>query len=233
MPSARLTLPTPAKIAQDLLRLWRVVKELFVGFHHFGNLGHVVTVFGSARLGEAHPAYPLMRDLTYKLGLEGFTILTGGGPGLMEAANRGAREAKAKSIACNIVLVHEQRPNAYVDFVMTMRYFFTRKYMLTSYSLGFVFGPGGLGTLDEFFEVLTLIQTGKLPRRPVFLIGVDYWRHLVNWMETHLLREGAIDRASIELFYLTDDLDLVVNELKRAKHEVDQERQPHPINSEA
>lgn len=222
-----------SKILQDLIRLVRISREFIIGFHRFGNLGPTIAIFGSARLPETHPSYFQAEFLTEKLGREGFTILTGGGPSVMEAANRGARKAKARSIACNIVLPHEQRPNAYVDFVMTMKYFFTRKYMLLSYPSGFVIFPGGYGTLDEFFELITLIQTKKIQRRPVILVGTDYWAGMTEWLHGTVLAQKAIDPQSLELFTVTDDLELVFQTLKRAKEQIDYERQPHPINSEA
>lgn len=221
-----------SKILLDLRRLFRLGVEFVVGFHRFGSLGPTVAIFGSARLPQTHPACFQAEFLAEKLGREGFTILTGGGPSVMEAANRGARQAKARSIACNIRLPHEQHPNPYVDYVMTMRYFFTRKYMLLSYASAFVVFPGGYGTLDEFFEIITLMQTRKLPRRPVILIGQDYWAGMLQWLQGTVLAQKTIDAESLEIFTVTDDLELAYQTLKRAKEQIDYHRQPHPINSE-
>jgi hypothetical protein len=183
----------------------------------------MVSIFGSARIPASHAAYEATRELAARLGGAGFAILTGGGPSFMEAANRGARDVGARSLACNILLPHEQRANAFVDRLVTMRYFFSRKYMLISYSVGFVYLPGGFGTLDELFEVLTLMQTKKIPRRPVILVGKDYWSGLEKWIRGEVLRVGAIGPESLELFHVTDSLDEIVEALKRTKDQIDRE----------
>ena len=211
---------TPRRMLSDLWLLLRIAREFLVGFHFFGRVYPLVSIFGSARVPASHAAYEATRALAARLGREGFAILTGGGPSFMEAANRGAREVGARSLACNILLPHEQRANPYIDRLFTTRFFFSRKYMLISYSTAFLYLPGGYGTLDELFEVLTLIQTGKIPRRPVFLIGTEYWRGLEEWLRGEVLRIGAIGPESLPLFRITDDLDEVVSVLKRAKDEI-------------
>ena len=216
--------PTPKKVWKDIVLLWRVVKEFLVGFHFFSRVYPMVSIFGSARIPASHAAYDATRELAARLGREGFAILTGGGPSFMEAANRGARDVHARSLACNIRLPHEQSANPYVDRLATMRYFFSRKYMLISYSVAFVYLPGGFGTLDELFEVLTLMQTKKIPKRPVILIGSEYWNGLTDWLSEVVLRAGAIGPESTALFQVTDNLDEIVEKLKRAKDEIDRER---------
>ncbi len=217
----------------DLARLFRITWEFLIGFHFFGYTYPVVSVFGSARIPDTHPAYPLARKFSEKAGRAGFTIMTGGGASFMEAANRGARDASAQSIACNIRLPFEQKANPYVDRVLTMRYFFTRKYMLISYSLGFVYFPGGFGTLDELFEVLTLMQTKKLPVRPVYLVGKEYWKGLDQWLRGPVFAEGAIGNESLPLFKITDNVDEIVDDLVRTKNKIDEHGERYPINREA
>ena len=221
----------------DLVRLFKIGWEFIRGFHFFGNLHDVVSIFGSARLPQNHPACKLAEELAYRLAYQGFTILTGGGPSVMQAANRGASlakkdGAKTRSLACNIYLPHEQKANPYVEAVMTMKYFFTRKYMLIHYSQAFVFFAGGVGTLDEFFEVFTLIQTGKIPKRPIYLVGTSFWNGLVTWLQQQPLKQGTIDEKTLSLFYITDDLNAVIAHLKRAKDKIHQEGESYPVNPE-
>jgi uncharacterized protein (TIGR00730 family) len=224
---------TVRKRFRDAGRLVRVSWELLRGFHFFGRRYALVTIFGSARIPATHEAYEHTRELAARLGRAGFTILTGGGPSFMEAANRGAREVGATSIACNIELPHEQRANPYVDRLLTMRYFFTRKYMLISYSVGFVAFPGGFGTLDELFEVLTLMQTKKIPVRPVYLIGKEYWKGLDLWLRGTVYEAGAIGTESLPLFHITDNLGDVYEALMATKHEIDGHREKYPVNRKA
>lgn len=221
------------KIYKDLVRLFLIASEFIRGFHVFGNEKNIVVVFGSARMPESSPYYEISRDLARRLGKLGFSILTGGGHSLMKAANQGAKDSGARSIACNILLPFEQKPNGYIDRVLTMKYFFTRKYMLISYSEGFVFLPGGFGTLDEFFETVTLMQTGKIPRRPVYLLGTEYWRGMQDWIQSTLLAQGAINAHDLEGYKITDSLVEIVEGLKRAKDEIDHSRKTHPINRES
>lgn len=220
------------KIYKDLTRLFLLSIEFMKGFHVFGHEKNVITVFGSARIPSTSPYYERSRELSRRMGAVGLTILTGGGHSLMEAANRGAKDAGSRSLAVNVVLPFEQKPNGYIDRMMTMKYFFTRKYMLISYSIGFVFLPGGFGTLDEFFEALTLMQTGKIPKRPVYLFGKAYWAGLDAWIRNTLMLEKALSEKERALFIITDDMDEIVAGLKRSKDEVDQQGKTHPVNRE-
>src|SRR5512139_2814490 len=176
----RYFLAGPHSRAEELLLLWRAMRDFIRGFRILHFVGPCVTVFGSARFGESHPLYPVAREIGRRIGLHGFGVMTGGGPGLMEAANRGARDVGAMSVGCNIELPMEQDPNPYLDRYVTCHYFFVRKVLLFKYSYAFVGLPGGLGTLDELFEALTLIQTGKIEHFPVVLIGTEYCRSLVE-----------------------------------------------------
>jgi len=168
----------------ELARAVRIFLEFMRGFRALHYVGPCVTVFGSARFKADHPYYDMARDLGARLARVGFTVLTGGGPGLMEAANRGAREAGGRSIGCNIELPTEQRPNPYLDRWITFRHFYVRKVMLVKYSYAFVALPGGFGTLDEMFEVATLVQTGKVKEFPIVLLGQEYWRPLTDFVRT-------------------------------------------------
>lgn len=203
-PEEKRFLQGPQRRGFELMRALRVFSELMRGFRKLSFLGPCVTVFGSARFGEGHPYYTLGREIGARLGQSGFTVMTGGGPGVMEAANRGAREAGGRSVGCNIELPKEQEPNAYLDQWITFRYFFVRKLMLVKYSYAFIALPGGFGTLDEVFEAATLIQTGKIQDFPLALVGSDYWRPLLEFLRGRLLKEGAIDAADVERIFVTD-----------------------------
>ncbi|MGE5595482.1 MAG: TIGR00730 family Rossman fold protein [Hyphomicrobiales bacterium] len=188
---------------------WRALRAL-----HF--LGPCVTVFGSARLLEGHEAYGQARDIGCGLARAGFTVMTGGGPGLMEAANRGARDVGGRTVGCNIMLPHEQEPNGYLDRVVTFRYFFIRKVMLVKYSYGFIVMPGGFGTLDEVFEMATLIQTEKMRQFPVVLVGRWFWEPLLDTLRRTMQASGTIDVHDLDIFYLTDDPADAVAYVRRA-----------------
>lgn len=179
--------------------------DLIRGFRILHFVGPCVTVFGSARFAEDHPFYHQAREVGRALVELGFTVMTGGGPGIMEAANRGAREAGGRSVGCNIELPFEQAENPYMDRFATFRHFFTRKVLLIKYSYAFVVMPGGLGTLDELFEALTLIQTGKIHNFPVILMGRDYWRHLTDLLD-RMVAERTISPADLDLLVVTDDV---------------------------
>jgi uncharacterized protein (TIGR00730 family) len=197
----------------DPWRVLRIMGEFVHGFDALAEVAAAVTVFGSARTGEADPMYQAARDLGRRLAEAGFAVITGGGPGIMEAANRGASEAGGLSIGCNIELPREQGLNAYVGLSVNFRYFFCRKTMFLKYASGFVLFPGGFGTLDELFESLTLIQTGKVQRFPVILFGRDYWQGLLSWLRERLVGEGKIDPADLELMALTDSTEEVCRHL--------------------
>ena len=181
-----------------------VFTEFIRGFRALHFVGPCVTVFGSARFKEDHPYYTTAREIGHGLAELGFTVVTGGGPGIMEAANRGAREARGRSIGCNIELPVEQTPNAYLDRWITFRHFFVRKVMLVKYSYAFVALPGGFGTLDEIFETATLIQTGKIQDFPLVLVGRDFWRPLTDFLHGPLERTGLIDPKDADRILVTD-----------------------------
>ncbi len=196
----------PKTRRMEIWMLLRIFREFFRGFRKLHFAGPCITVFGSARFKEDHPYYTLARKVGAAISNLGFTVMTGGGPGIMEAANRGAREAGGRSIGCNIRLPFEQYPNPYLDEMMTFRYFFVRKTMLIKYSYAFVVLPGGLGTMDEMFEALTLIQTRKIRNFPVVLMGKDYYRPLIDFLED-MLRENTISKKDLDLLMLTDSVD--------------------------
>ncbi len=202
--------PEPEFLGSDPWRALRILGEFVEGFDAMARVGPAVTVFGSARTALEDPSYAAARKLGARLANDGFTVITGGGPGIMEAANRGCREGGGLSVGCNIELPHEQGMNPYVDLGVEFRYFFARKVMFVKYADGFVILPGGFGTLDELFEALTLIQTGKVRHFPVILVGSSYWAGLLDWMRDTLLRTGSIAESDLSLFHLTDDPDEVV-----------------------
>jgi uncharacterized protein (TIGR00730 family) len=204
----------PAFIDSDPWRALRILSEFVEGFDALAAVGPAVTVFGSARADPGSEHYELARTISRRLAENGFAIITGGGPGVMEAANRGCREGGGLSIGCNIELPHEQGLNAYVDLGIEFKYFFARKTMFVKYADAFVIMPGGFGTLDELFESLTLIQTGKIRDFPVVLVGRAYWQGMIDWMRATQLPAGAISEADLGLLRLTDDPDEVVETIK-------------------
>jgi uncharacterized protein (TIGR00730 family) len=195
----------PAFLETDTWRALRILSEFVEGFEALAGVGAAVAVFGSARTPESDPTYELARRIGAELAKAGFAVITGGGPGTMEAANRGAHEAGGLSIGCNIELPHEQHPNTYVDLSVEFHYFFARKTMFVKYADAFVIMPGGFGTLDELFESLTLIQTGKIRNFPVVLIGHAYWDGLIAWMRDVQLPAGTISQADLDHLRVTDD----------------------------
>jgi uncharacterized protein (TIGR00730 family) len=244
-----LRLPQGAALPDDFTRtdtwrLMRITGEFIEGFDRLATVTKAVTVFGSARVGPSDPWYGVAREVSRLLAGEGFAVVTGAGPGIMEAANRGAREGGGRSIGCNIELPFEQHANPYVDTLINFRYFLVRKMMFIKYSAAFLIFPGGFGTLDELFEALTLIQTGKIYQFPVILFGRHYWAGLVRWLQARALREGKIAATDIDLFMMTDDpaqaaqvvLDAYAAQARvageRAERERDSER-PRPAVDES
>jgi len=194
----------PQRRSFELVRAARIFVEFIRGFRALHFVGPCVTVFGSARFAEDHPYYRLGREVGALLARAGFTVMTGGGPGIMEAANRGAREAGGRSIGCNIELPREQRPNPYLDRWITFRHFFVRKVMLVKYSYAFIALPGGFGTLDEIFETATLMQTHKMQEFPLVLIGDAFWRPLLDFLERRLVAEGTCEPQDVKRIIVTD-----------------------------
>lgn len=203
---------------RELVFIAGVLREFISGFRKFHFIGPCVTVFGSARFGEDHPYYLLARQMGREVSRMGFTVITGGGPGIMEAANRGARDVNGRSVGCNIVLPMEQKPNRYLDNWMNINYFFVRKVLLTKYSYAFVVMPGGYGTLDEFFEAITLMQTGKLMRFPIVLMGKEYHEDLQQHV-ARMVDERTISPEDSCLYLFTDSVEEAVDHIRR--HAVD------------
>lgn len=201
---------------EELFRSIRIFAEFIRGFRQLHFIGPCVTVFGSARFGEDHRYYKLARSFGNALAEAGYATMTGGGPGIMEAANRGAKERNGLSIGCNIQLPMEQEPNPYLDKFVEFRYFFVRKVMLVKYSDAFVAMPGGFGTMDEIFETAVLIQTGKIERFPMILMGSDFWERPMNFIRTRMVEEGVISQGDPDLLRLTDDVDEAIAWIKES-----------------
>jgi uncharacterized protein (TIGR00730 family) len=191
----------------DTWRVFRIQSELVDGFESLSDIGPSISVFGGARFSENSEYYNDAVNVCEKLSSLGFSIITGGGPGIMEAANKGAKKGRSKSVGLNIELPHEQSANKYQDISLSFRYFFVRKLMFVKYSTGFVIFPGGFGTMDEFFEALTLVQTNKIQNFPIVLYGRDYWQGLVDWIKGTLLAQGVIGSADTDYFHVLDDSD--------------------------
>ena len=194
----------------DAWRALRIMGEFIDGFDALARLGPAVSIFGSARTKPDEPMYQHARNLAAKLTEQGFSIITGGGPGIMEAANRGAKEAEGVSVGLAIELPHEHGPNPYVDIAQYFRYFFVRKTMFVKYAQAFVIFPGGFGTFDELFETLTLVQTGKIDHYPIILFDSSYWSGLVDWLRTEVVGRGNVSSRDADLFRVCDDIDEVV-----------------------
>jgi uncharacterized protein (TIGR00730 family) len=202
----------------DAQRVLRIQDELRTGFDSLASIGKAVSIFGSARTPADHPRYAHARRVARRLGEAGFAIITGGGPGIMEAANRGAREAGVPSVGLGIDLPHEQSLNRWVDLPLNFHYFFTRKVMFVRYASGFVVFPGGFGTLDELFEAATLRQTEKIRYFPIVLAGTDFWGGLTDWLATSVLGEGNIAEQDVGALELVDDADAIVELVQAVEH---------------
>jgi uncharacterized protein (TIGR00730 family) len=215
----------------DPWRVLRILSEFVEGFDALGEVGPAVTVFGSARSKPNDPYYKAGELLGAALANRGFAVITGGGPGIMEAVNKGCHEAGGLSVGCNIELPSEQSLNKYVDLGVEFRYFFVRKNMFVKYARGFVIFPGGIGTMDELFESLTLAQTGKIEHFPIVLFGTEYWRGLIDWMKKVVLASGAIAAEDLDLLSFTDDPEEAAEMATRplpVKVEVPRERTGEP-----
>jgi uncharacterized protein (TIGR00730 family) len=212
-PEATKFLEGPQPRGFELARAARIFYEIMRGFRTLHFVGPCVTVFGSARFKEGHEFYETARAVGTNLARAGFTVMTGGGPGIMEAANRGAKEAGGYSVGCNIALPHEQKPNQFLDHWITFKHFFVRKLMLVKYSYAFIAMPGGYGTLDEVFEVATLVQTGKIRDFPVALIGVEYWTPLLKFLRETLVKAGTIDLPDVDRLIVSDSPEEVVSRI--------------------
>lgn len=222
----RSFLSGPRLRRRELRTVSRVMREMIRGFRRLHFVGPCVTVFGSARVGEGDAEYELAREVGAALSRIGFTVMTGGGPGVMEAANRGAKEAGGHSVGCNIELPHEQMPNPYLDISVDFSYFFVRKMMLVKYSYAFVVMPGGFGTVDELFEALTLIQTGKVQDFPVVLMGREFWTPLLAQID-HMNETGMISPGDLDLLLVTDDVEEAMNHIRQ--HSVERFRLYHRL----
>lgn len=205
-------------------RIFRIMSEFVEGFEELSNVKRGVSIFGSARLSRNNHYYKDVMKIAELLSKKGFSIITGGGPGIMEAGNRGAKKGKGLSVGLNIELPLEQSPNKYQDKRLDFRYFFARKVMFVKYSVGYVITPGGFGTLDEFFEALTLMQTKKIRRIPIVMYGKDYWEGLIRWIEDTMLGKGTIGKDDMKLFHMADEPEEVVRIIEEGY-----ERQHAPI----
>lgn len=215
-PEERIFLAGPRSRWAEFSRVLRIGREFIHGFRSLHFIGPCVTVFGSARFTEEHPYYRLGREVGAELARASFTVMTGGGPGIMEAANRGARDMGGPSVGCNIQLPHEQEPNPYLDRFVEFRYFFVRKVMLVKYSYAFIVLPGGFGTLDELFETMTLVQTGKIHDFPLVLMGRDYWEPLLEFIRGTLVRERTISPGDASTLFVTDSPEEAVAHVREA-----------------
>ncbi|MCF7957733.1 MAG: TIGR00730 family Rossman fold protein [Phycisphaerae bacterium] len=203
-------MPVDVNMNQETWRVFRIMAEFVEGFDELSRLGPAVTIFGSARTLPDNPYYKLAEATATAVVRNNMAVITGGGGGIMEAANKGASEAGGKSVGLNIELPFEQKPNKYQNLSLSFRYFFARKTMFTKYARAFVIMPGGFGTLDELFESLTLIQTLKMTRFPVIVMGSDYWKGLIEWIKTVMVHEGTISPEDVDLYTVTDDPDEVI-----------------------
>ena len=207
------------ELSQQSWKIFQIMGEFVNGYEKLARARPSVSIFGSARTDKEHPTYKLTEEIAKRLSDEGFSIVSGGGPGVMEAANKGAQAGASASIGVNIELPHEQSANEYQDISLYFRHFFSRKVMFVKYASAYVVMPGGFGTLDELAEILTLIQTGKTRRIPIVLVETDFWKGLVDWFKNTLVAEGTISPKDMELFVMVDDADSAVEYI--LKHQTD------------
>jgi len=199
---------------EDTWRMFRIMSEFVEGFEVLSQVGEAVSIFGSSRSKQDNKYYKKAEEIAYLLAKAGYGVITGGGPGIMEAGNKGARRAKGKSIGLNIEIPTEQKANPYIDILLDFHYFFVRKVMFVKYAKAFVIMPGGYGTFDEFFEAINLIQTKRISRFPVVLFGREYWNDMLDWLKDTVLKNGNISSQDFELFKVTDDPKEVVKIVK-------------------
>jgi uncharacterized protein (TIGR00730 family) len=200
--------------SEDPWRIFRIMAEFVEGFEMLSCLGKAVSIFGSSRLPSTHKYYKLAEEIAYLLAKEKYAIITGSGPSIMEAANKGAKRAKGYSVGLNIQLPLQQEPNPYVDTLLDFRYFFIRKVMFVKYAKAFVIMPGGYGTLDEFTEAINLISTERIPKFPVIVVGSEYWKGMAKWLEDVVLKSGCISKEDMKLFKVVDKPEEVVSIIK-------------------
>ena len=201
--------------SEDPWRVFRIMSEFVEGFEVLSELGKAVSIFGSSRVKPNNKYYKLTEETAYLLAKEGYAIITGSGPAIMEAANKGAKRAGGRSVGLNIQIPHEQKPNKYVDTLLDFRYFFVRKVMFVKYAKAFVIMPGGYGTLDEFTEAINLIQTERIDKFPVILFGSEYWKGMLDWLRDTVLKNGSIDKEDLKIFTVVDEPKEVVEVIKK------------------
>jgi hypothetical protein len=201
--------------SEDPWRVFRIMSEFVEGFEVLSKVGKAVSIFGSSRMKPSNRYYKLAEEIAYLLAKEGYAVITGSGPGIMEAANKGTKRAGGHSIGLNIQIPHEQEANKYVDTLLDFRYFFVRKVMFVKYAKAFVIMPGGYGTLDEFTEAINLIQTERIPKFPVIIFGKEYWQGLLDWLRNTALKQGNISPKDLEIFRVTDSPKEVIATIKK------------------
>jgi len=201
--------------SEDPWRVFRIMSEFVEGFEVLSGLGKAVSIFGSSRVKPNNKYYKLTEETAYLLAKEGYAIITGSGPAIMEAANKGAKRAGGRSVGLNIQIPHEQKPNKYVDTLLDFRYFFVRKVMFVKYAKAFVIMPGGYGTLDEFTEAINLIQTERIDKFPVILFGSEYWKGMLDWLDDTVLKNGNISKKDLNIFTVVDEPKEVVEVIKK------------------
>lgn len=204
-----------ALTAQESWRIFRIMAEFVDAIETLSGINHAISIFGSARVKPGEPYYEKTVVLARRLAQEGFSVITGGGPGIMEAANKGAAEGGGKSVGMNIRLPFEQKPNPYTNVHIDYKYFFIRKVMFVKYAMAYIILPGGFGTLDELFEALTLIQTKRIKSFPVILMGSEYWKGLIDWMKDTMMRDLMIEKDDLDYFQVIDDPEEVVRHIKK------------------